>query len=519
MPVDRQKMVPGVDYFMSLQDENRVSRGKNLQANLKHYQLYQALLQGGTAILWPPNGTEHPISGGPLDGGSYLTRLPGESRYKVTNSTVRDPFAERVNQSSHVPIAEQIVDIYVNTLFRQEIDRQAVEKVIGVEFMNDVDLKGHNAEDFLAMVYTLGLANGWVGVLTDTPPLDPGVVPSRAHELASGRRPYSRILLPTRIWDWELDPVTNEFTWALVHETIDTWRVWTMEAWFLIDEDLNVLQQGLHSHGKVPIDLFIAKEPTSEMAYPPPGISAINSSALMQLQVDQHQSLGDELQRKTNYPFVHVQADTDAIADVPTGDAIKNAPGNWQFYDAEVDWKAPPDTCLEQNRRHIADLESKIYKAQGVHRRSQDSVEAHSGLALDYENSPIYATVQAWARRLRTFENRYWQTVGQQMGVDVEPNIVDYPEDFSVRPVDHEIGQAKDIVDVYGGWANVPDPVKKYVDLKIATAMKRDKGHVKAVKKYLADIEKIDYAEAAPEPKPEETEPPQEEEPDGDEME
>jgi hypothetical protein len=519
--VDRQAMIPGVDYYMTLEDdgtESEVKRGPNLEANLKNYQLYQALLQGGDAILRPPSGTRHPVDGGKLEGGSYLTRLRGETTVKMDDGVVWNPYEERVNQSAHVPVASQIIDVYVNTLFRQEIDRSEVKSAVGDDFFNDVDLHGNGAEDFLAMVYTMGLTNGWLGVLTDSPPLDEMEVPSREHELALGRRPYSRILLPTRIWDFTLDPVTNVFTTALIHETKDTWRIWTPYQWVLIDKHKNVLDSGEHDHGKVPIDIFIAQYPTSEVAHPPLGVSAINSTALMQLQLDQHQSLGDDLQRKTNFPFVHVQMDPDEISGVPG--QVKNAPGWWQFFDGELNWKAPPNTCLIENRAHIADLESKIYKAQGVHRRSQDSVEAHSGLALDYENSPIYATVQAWSRRLHTFENRYWKTVAQQMGKDIEPDPVKYPDDFSVRPVDHEIAQAKDIVDVYGGWANCPPPAKKYVDLKIATAAQRDKGHISGINDILNELKNQEYGEEAP---PEEQETIEEtvnvEEPDGEEME
>ncbi|MHC4644330.1 MAG: hypothetical protein ACYTBJ_02425 [Planctomycetota bacterium] len=478
-----------MDYYMSLDDEGEVSRGPNLEANLKNYQLYQALLQGGDAVLWPPSGTRHPISGAALEG-SYLTRLKGESDVKMDDGQVWHPYTERINQSAHVPVAGQIIDVYVNTLFRQEIDRTEVRTAVGDDFFNDVDLHGHNAEDFLSMVYTMGLTNGWVGVLTDSPKLDPGEVPSREHELAMGRRPYSRILLPTRIWDYTLDPVTNVFTTALVQETRHTWRIWTPDQWVLIDKEKHVLDQGEHDHGKVPIDLFIAQYPTSEVRHPPLGVSAINSTALMQLQLDQHQSLGDELQRKTNFPFVHIRLDPEEIRGVPG--QVKNAPGWWQFFEADLDWKAPPDTCLRQNREHIADLESKIYKAQGVHRRSQDSVEAHSGLALDYENSPIYATVQAWSRRLRTFENRYWQTVAEQMGVSLDQDSVKYPDDFSVRPVDHEISQAKSIVDAYGSWADTPEAAKRYVNIKIATAAQRDKGHLKDVDELIDDLKSAD---------------------------
>ncbi len=484
-------MVVGVDYIVSMQTEGKIRRSDNLEANLKNYQLYQALLQGGASVLSPPSGTRHPVTGAPLTDGSYLTRMPAESTQAVFNGRTYDEFAARVAQSAHVPIAEEIIQIYVNTLFRQMIDRSAITAELGEDYMSDVDLRGHNAEDFLAHVYTMGLALGWVAVLTDQPRIVPGEAASRAHEDAAGNRPYSRVLSPTRIWQWELDPVTEEFTSILIHETAETWRHWDRDGWTLLDKDAAVVDAGEHSFGKVPVDIFIAREPTQEEAYPPLGVSAINSSALLQLQVDEHQSLGDELQRKTNFPFLHVQADAERVEETPEDTTA--GPGWMLFYSEEINWRSPAPDCLIQNRAHIADLEGKIHKAQGVHRRSQDSVEAHSGLALDYESSPIYATVQAWSRRLRAFENRFWQTVAGMMSKSIEPDAVSYPEDFSVRPVDLEIKQAAGIVDVYGGFAECPGPVKSYIDVKIAAAMLRDKGHLQVVRDLVDGLGDIDY--------------------------
>ncbi|MCP3973177.1 MAG: hypothetical protein GY720_01650 [bacterium] len=500
MPLDRENMVVGVDYIVSMQAEGKVRRNANLEANLPNYQLYQALLQGGSAILAPPSGTRHPITGTELEDGSYIQRLPGESRTAEFNGHVYDEFALRVKQSAHVPIAEEIISIYVNTLFRQMIDRSAITQELGDAYMADVDLRGHSAEDFLAYVYTMGLALGWVAVLTDMPRTNPGDIASKAHEDAAGNRPYSRVLSPTRIWQWQLDPVTDEFITILIHESYNRWRHWDRERWVLIDENAKIVDEGAHDFDRVPVDLFIAREPTQEEAHPPLGVSAINSSALLQLMVDNHQSLGDELQRKTNFPLLHVQVDSEQIDEAKSEEVV--GAGWMLFYDAEVNWKSPSPDTLIQNRAHIADLEGKIHKAQGVHRRSQDSVEAHSGLALDYESSPIYATVQAWSRRLRSFENRFWQTVGSMLGKDVPPDVVSYPEDFSVRPVDLEIKQASGIVEVYGGFAQCPGPVKSYIDVKIAAAMLRDKGHLAVVRELVDALGDEQYA-AEPQPETE----------------
>jgi hypothetical protein len=223
----------------------------------------------------------------------------------------------------------------------------------------------------------------------------------------------------------------------------------------------------------VPIDIFVAAEPDCEDSNAPIGISAIRSSALMQLQVDQHASLLDDLMRKTNFPFLHVREDS--LENEEKVESDKTLGADYMFnVDADVEWVAPPAVCAQETRNHIDRLESRIYKAQGVHRRSQDSVEAHSGLALDYEASPIYATVQSWAQRLHSFELRMWQTVGRALGVSVPADGVHYPEDFSVRPIDLELRQSNATSEIYGGYNAAPKHIQKYIDIKVGRAAERD---------------------------------------------
>ncbi len=505
---DRELAVPGVDYVLSLDEHGSLARDPRLDANLHRLQLYNALLRGGDHILYPPSGTRHPVTGGSLPDGSYITRLPAESSVVLRNGRSIDPFHERVRRSAHEPIAEQVIGIYVNWLFRQAIDRKPIHDALGPAVMNDLDLRGHSAEDFLAHVYTLGLALGAVGVITDMPRVDAGSAPSREHELAMGLRPYCRIVTPQRIWQWLQDPVTGAFLWALIHEAPGLFRLWTPDAFTLIQVDTedarrnNVKEMHTEAHGlgRVPIDMFVAKEPDDDDELAHFGVSAIASSALLQLQIDQHASLADDLQRKTNFPFLHVRDDS-VDTDVQEPEPDQTLGADFMFMkEADVSWIAPPATCAQEARAHMDRLESRIYKIQGVHRRSQDSVEAHSGLALDYESSPIYATVQAWGNRLHAFETRLWQSVAHLVGKEVPLDGVSYPQDFTTRPIDLDIGQAKAVADIFGGYGAAPEWVQRGISVKIRRALERDIGHIPEAQKDLATA--LDEVEPPPPPSP-----------------
>jgi hypothetical protein len=110
-----------------------------------------------------------------------------------------------------------------------------------------------------------------------------------------------------------------------------------------------------------------------------------------------------------------------------------------------------------------------------------ESVEAHSGLALDWENAPIYATVQRWARRLRDWELRLWRLMAEIAGKDGSSIDVVYPDDFSTRPIDQDIGQATAIANMYGGYASSPSWAKTGIDAMIKRALSRTVGHIKEV--------------------------------------
>jgi hypothetical protein len=149
--------------------------------------------------------------------------------------------------------------------------------------------------------------------------------------------------------------------------------------------------------------------------------------------------------------------------------------------EADVAWVAPPKECTEAGRAYIEWLEGLSYKIGGIHRRSMESVEAHSGLALDWENAPIYATVQRWARRLRDWEMRLWRLMADIMGRDGASIDVIYPDDFSTRPIDQDIGQATAIATMYGGYASAPEWVQVGIDAMIKRALTRTVGHIKEV--------------------------------------
>jgi hypothetical protein len=450
-------------------------------SNLHRYQLYGNLLSGGDDMLRPPSGMQHPISGAVLADNSYLTRLPAESSYLTSGTTKgEDSYALRIDAGCHHPVAARIIWVYVDTLFRQHIDRSGVEASLGPECMTDVDGRGTDAADWLAGAYAQGLGHGWCVGLCDMPSTTPDTYASRAEQDVLGGRPYLQLILPIRVWQLEQDE-WGRITRMLVHEAENRWRLWTptesvvyegrasVMAGKVVVQKAEAVTRTAHSWGRVPAEMFIACDPNPNDPEGPWGVSAMKATALIDLRILNALSLLDDDLRKTGYPLLHVQRDPldGAEPDMSVGSGFA------LYVDANVEWKSPPPDLARVLWEHIEQLESLAYKVGGVHRRSQDSVEAHSGLALDWENAPIYATVQRWARRLREWEIRLWRLMAQGLGVSATGIDVVYPDDFSTRPAEADVATAKALLEPYGTLGAAPDFVQIAVQALHRRAIQR----------------------------------------------
>lgn len=480
--VDPFALAPGDSTLVSADEAKEMSQDSRYTANLHKHQLYHALMLGGTAVLDPPTGTLDPVFGTPLDDGSYLRKLPGETS---------DNFKRRKGSAAHDPVAASVIWTYVDFLFRQAIDRAAITELLG-DVMSDVDGVGTSAEDWLPHAYSQGLAHGWVIGLVTMPNSEQEYA-SQEHLEAQGLRPYLQLITPLRVWQLDLDDF-GRITMALIHEGPKRFREWLPTHSQLYDEDGHkVGGPDPHPFGRVPMEVFVANPSSQDVVDGPLGESAMAASAYFDLQMLQQMSLLDDIQLKTGFPLLVGKPDPDRQIDVKQD--VVGGPGHITEYPGDLSYLVPDASCCQELRAYIDWLESLVHKIGGVHRRSQDSVEAHSGLALDYESSPIYATVQRWARRLRVWELRLWRLMGKAIGKSPEEiwsvDVI-YPEDFTTRPIDQDVGQSQATVTVFGGYAQAPEFVQAGIKAKLRRALMRDVGHIPEVR------DALDQALSAP---------------------
>ncbi len=449
------------------------------EANIARYQLYSALMIGGRRMLRPPAGTRDPIDDCGLTDQSYLRRLPGEGgNDKPDAGGETDAFMSRLRRAAHDPVASRIIWVYVDNFSRQDVDRATVRDRIGT-VLDDVDGCGTSVEDWIPFHYANGLSQGGMVGVVEIPPEASEVPASKLHEELAGSNPYVTVYKPSRIWHIERDS-RGFVTDLLCRDGVNIWRHWTPDY----VETLNSKGERVgapqpYAFGFVPAAVFIANDADDEDPAAPLGESAMSATALVDLMILQHLSLLDNGQLKTGFSILHGQMDPEENKAGGGQDLILGDGSVWLF-NGPAAWLAPPPHVAAGSREHCEWLESLAYKIGGVHRRSQDSVEAHSGLALDWENSPIYAVVHRWARRLRAWETRLWQLCAFALGKDIAGLAPVYPDDFSTRPVEQDLGMAKALGEVYAdampGWVGVCR------DALVRRAMLRLVGHMADVK-------------------------------------
>ena len=437
---------PGASRQIEDPAKSKLKPSPRWYASIHRQRLYQALMLGGHHVLAPRLGACSALSGEGLPDQSYLLRLRGEISHDKAGLDVWDLRRQR---SAHDPVAARIIWVYVDFLFRQQIDRTAVATVLGQDLMADVDGRGTDAEDWLSQGYACGLAQGWVAAQVDMPQTPDQGYSSALHEAAAGLQPALRLLLPERFWDIEVDD-RGLIQRAVVQESDTRLRIWQDDWSQPITRKGEALGPRVtHFSERPPFELFTADDPDPLDPLAPLGESAMRATALIDLQILQHASLLDDVVRKSGFPFLHVRRDPidGAAEDIYLGtDYVYPV-------DADVSWVAPPRDLIEALWLHLDHLESTALKVGGVHRRSQESVEAHSGLALDWESSPIYATIHRWARRCREWETRIWRLMAVAIGKDPATISVTYPDDYSTRPAESDMDAAAKLL---AAWPSDP---------------------------------------------------------------
>jgi len=366
------------------------------------------------------------------------------SYLRVHPREIPEEYETRLSRSYYINYCAEVVNIYVATLFSKgyAIDRSDVLKALPPEIVVNIDGNGRGVHRFLKDAYREALVMGWVGILTDIPTAPEDGFSSAAAERESNLRPYSRILLPTTIWDWAIDPVDGDFEWVFYFDGEfngePRWILWTRKDWSWIDEDNNVTHTQAHDLPRIPLDLLICDSASLDDDEEPFGHSLLRDIADINLDIYQKSSELEDLLRKTAYPTRVWQTEPgdfdSALDNLKKHGGPPGGAGYDLIFNGEIKWISPDSATSKSLVDHIWGQIREIRRLGGVGGRSEDSVEAHSGIALEWENSVKFTLVKSRADNLRDLEVRLWRTYSSYLGYELPAESVRYPVAYAIQP-------------------------------------------------------------------------------------
>jgi len=444
------------------------------------YQLYANVYAGGSRVMTPPGGTVHHVTGEALDDGTYLARHEKESPKE---------FKKRLKRSFNLPYCRDVVRNVVATMLRQDPDRSPLKKAnLDERVLTNIDLRGHSVREFMRRNIGLALIEGWVGVLTDTNRTDPDAPPDDAD------RPYSQVVLPLRLWNWVRDPKTKAFLVALIQISDDRWKWWTTDMWIEVDSTGAIHDQGVHEFGEVPLDILVCEAPIDD-ADQPFGISLFSDAAPINLDIYQMCSLLEDNERKALFSLLHIKKNPPLTGKASTSvdpvqaPDVTAGPGYYVWADQEIKWVESDVSVPKEARDQIQFLVEQIRRVTGVSVASEQSVEANSGIAHQWEHSTKHNVIYECAQNIEDFESRLWQRYANITHIDIPVDSIRYPKDYAIQPVDAELAAIDKLLDIAERLQSAPAPVRLLVALKLRRVAIKDVGHLPEID---ALLEKID---------------------------
>ncbi len=422
------------DQFLALEQKTRVSALKQT------HPLYQS-----HAAAWQVQLDGYDASGGFLNGG-YLWRFPRERDSK---------FRQRQAQARYHNYLETLVDIYVRTVFGQNVSRTSKDERL-TAFWADVDGKGTAIGDFLQGAVALALASGHVGILTDREPALP-TGPSRADEQG---QPFLALYPPTSILDWRVvrddlqavklaEAVEPDSLAAGVPDGDDARRylVWDRTSWARFGHDANVLNGDPETRlGLVPLSLL---RPKRSRLYPFLGKPLVNANVIRAL----YNRASEEDDVLRNQAFSLYVVEVAPTADPETVEKVKGQLGedigttSAHVIQGTANFKTPDMNVPGAIRANQAYLVQEVYRMAHL-RFERNSLEAETAEAIRLQHQELNQMLVGLAGELTRVEREIARHLfawleptpeAAQTAFDKAEVSVTYPREFFLHDLETEL--------------------------------------------------------------------------------
>lgn len=397
-----------------------------------------------------------------INGVEQSTQAISGNLFMHTKEKVSD-YQKRVAMSYYYNFCAPIIDIYGDHLFKQPVLEEFAEIEPDIqEVSKNIDRQGSSIQEFRKQISDLAQIYGHVFVVTDSPSISGSDVLTRKDQIDLGLFPYLSIYIPQNVINWALDEFGFPF-WVLLRETYDgnkdpmsfdknktqtcLYRLWTRDEWYLYDDGYQLISQGYHGLGFVPITCVFDKR--SKKARNFLGISSIADISFIARDIFNASSELRQILRDQTFAFLALQGTSDEYSsvDLGTGKGLlypenRNAP----------QYVSPPSQNAEVYFSHIDRQISKIYQiakldsggvsGQVSNPSSPGIADNKSGVSKAWDFNQTNSSLSSKSANLEDAEMRIWKQFAAWLGKDFTGNI-QYPNEFSISSLMEDLDEAE----------------------------------------------------------------------------
>ena len=447
-----------------------------------------------------------------------------------------EEFRERQKRAIHLPLFQSLGNTFSAGILRKPPKyTNGPPEGQWKAYTENVDMSGTNMDAFRRLALGGGFTYGNVYGLTDRPAFQEGAV-SLGEQLERNERPYSYLVTPLEIPDWELNQF-GEFVWVRIAQNLYQPRSPGDPPGAVLTQYLVLYQNGWEryypeevltgetstgnadgSTNYVAVDggeTTLNRVPLRKLNLSKEGQRhnmAVESPLSDALDADRYTLNGmselDEMERSQAFAILFVPGQRRGALDLGAMRAIGGE-------DATMapQYISPGAELADAKLRRINDKLWAFKQFEGAGRGvAEYSKEERSGEALNIETEDKRNQMALWSSCLQDFENGLYEDAAGLSGEQDHP-VVKYADSFDVKSIS---AQVQEVVALAGaGVGMVPRSAAVRVATPIMERMMRDAGESDEAVEEVRSIMK-NYADETPmEPQPVPSQPPRPENSEG----
>lgn len=372
-----------------------------------------------------------------------------------------EDYENRLKMSYYYNFCAPIIDIYGDHLFKQSIIEEFAEITDTIKQVGDnIDRQGSSIEEFRKSMSDMAQVNGHCFVVIDSPRISGTQIITRAQQIENNAFPYLSLFTPQNVIHWSLDSYGFPY-WVLLREPCEAntnpmqfdkaavhgcqYRLWTRDTWILYDEKFNLIGQGVHNLGLVPIVPVYDKK--SKKAKNFLGVSSIADIAFIARDIYNASSELRQILRDQTFAFLAIQGTSSEYSaiTVATSKALlypegRNSPA----------YVSPPSDNAQTYFQHIDRQIDKIYRLakldggglSGKVSNPGSIQDQQSGVSKAWDFNQTNSSLSTKSSFLEDAEMAIWRIFALWEDKNFTGSI-QYPNEFSISSLDEDLREAK----------------------------------------------------------------------------